>query len=190
MRRHNRRFWRPPWATPSGGAGCARLGERCASRASAAICASSGFSLPDAGALTLLSPLSKRMRLCSRIISAVVIFSAIFASSRLVSCLVCSTSKLMHRGSDGSASSGKNSGNSGLSLALFAAPCSHARVKPGPSQTNCQVSDSGCVVTVRDTGVASLAPQNTDQRDRPHPRRPPNSQCRLAKSFTWLLIAP
>ena len=57
-------------------------------------------------------------------------------------------------------------------------------------ETNCQVSDSGCVVTVRDTGVASLAPQNTDQRDRPHPRRPPNSQCRLAKSFTWLLIAP
>ena len=63
----------------------------------------------------------------------------------------------MHRGLDGSTSSGKNSGNSGLSLALFAAPCSHARVKPGPSQTNCQVSDSGCVVTVRDTGVASLA---------------------------------
>jgi hypothetical protein len=65
----------------------------------------------------------------------------------------------MHRGLDGSTSSGKNSGNSKLSLALFAAPCSHARVKPGPSQTNCQVSDSGCVVTVRDTGVASLAPR-------------------------------
>eukprot|EP01046_Picozoa_sp_COSAG06_P024047 COSAG06_NODE_1940_length_8023_cov_11.932988_2_plen_111_part_00 len=71
-----------------------------------------------------------------------------------ISRLVCSTSKLKHRGLDGSASSGKNSGNSNLSLALFAAPCSHARVKPGPSQTNCQVSDSGCVVTVRDTGVA------------------------------------
>ena len=95
----------------------------------------------------------------------VVILSAIFASSRLVSWLVCPTSKLKHRGSDGSASSGKNSGNSTLSLALFAAPCSHARVKPGPSQTNCQVSDSGCVVTVRDTGVASLAvPEHGSER--------------------------
>jgi hypothetical protein len=46
-------------------------------------------------------------------------------------------------------------------------------------KTNCQVSDSGCVVTVRDTGVASLAAQNTDQRDRQHPRRPPDSQLSL-----------
>ena len=130
------------------------------------------------------------MWLYSRIISAVVILSAIFASSRLVSCLVCSTSKLKHRGLDGSASSGKNSGNSGLSLALFAAPCSHARVKPGPSQTNCQVSDSGCVVTVRDTGVASLAPRTRiRETDSTHGGRR-TLNCRFAKSFTWLLIAP
>ena len=32
-------------------------------------------------------------------------------------------------------------------------------------QTNCQVSDSGCVVTVRDTGVASLAvPEHGSER--------------------------
>ena len=38
--------------------------------------------------------------------------------------------------------------------------CSHARVKkPGPSQINYQVSDGGCVVTVCDTGAASLAPR-------------------------------
>jgi hypothetical protein len=54
-------------------------------------------------------------------------------------------------------------------------------------ETNCQVSDSGCVVTVRDTGVASLAAQNTDQRDTADAEL---SICRLTKSFTWLLIAP
>jgi|MEHZ01.6.fsa_nt_MEHZ011640302.1_2 hypothetical protein len=96
----------------------------------------------------------------------------------------------MHRGLDGSTSSGKNSGNSKLSLALFAAPCSHARVKPGPSQTNCQVSDSGCVVPVRDTGVASLAPRTRfRETDSTHGGRR-TLNCRFAKSFTWLLIAP
>ena len=54
-------------------------------------------------------------------------------------------------------------------------------------EINYQVSDSGCVVTVRDTGVASLAPQNTDQRDR---RRPPGSPCRFANFRQVIQLAP
>ena len=43
------------------------------------------------------------------------------------------------------------------------------------------------MVTVRDTGVASLAPQNTDQRDR---RRPPGSPCRFANFRQVIQLAP
>ena len=57
-------------------------------------------------------------------------------------------------------------------------------------ETNCQVSDSGCVVPVRDTGVASLAPRTRfGGTDSTHGGRP-TLNCRFAKSFTWLLIAP
>ena len=77
-----------------------------------------------------------------------------------------------------------------VSVGLFAAPCSHARVKPGPSQTNCQVSDSGCVVPVRDTGVASLAPRTRFRgTDSTHGGRR-TLNVASPSQFAWLLIAP
>ena len=62
-----------------------------------------------------------------------------------------------------------------VSAQRAAAECTAQRAASPSSATdeiNYQVSDSGCVVTVCDTGAASLSPQNTD-REGQRLQRPP-----------------
>jgi hypothetical protein len=65
-----------------------------------------------------------------------------------------------------------------------------ARPLMAAGEINYQVSDSGCVVTVRDTGVASLAPRTRiRETDSAHGGRL-TLNVASPSHFTWLLIAP